>query len=197
MTELANCHRSSSGCRLAAAGTAPPTPPAGEEADIWYYAFGSNINKKVFEGRRMIKPAESSPAVLPGYRLCFNMPGMPYREPGFGSVEPIPAASAGAGQNGSHGGGGSSAANGVGAARAPASSPWEEQEVHGVAHRVTPTEWAYILETEGAAVRGSEYGYGVVDVEVVCYDGRRLPAFTLMAQPKTVAQLQVRGPDGV
>ena len=57
---------------------------------------------------------------------------------------------------------------------------------------MTPTEWAYILETEGAAVQ-SEYGYAVEAVEVECYDGRRLPAFTLMAQPKTVAQLQVRG----
>jgi hypothetical protein len=36
------------------------------------------MNKSVFQGRRMIKPAESVAAVLPGYRLAFNMPGEPH-----------------------------------------------------------------------------------------------------------------------
>lgn len=50
-------------------------------------AAGSNMNSRVFQGRRMIRPAQSCAAVLPGYRLAFNMPGMPYQEPAFAGLE--------------------------------------------------------------------------------------------------------------
>ena len=42
-----------------------PAEPRGE-ATVWYFAFGSNMAKSVFSGRRMVKPAESCAAVLPG-----------------------------------------------------------------------------------------------------------------------------------
>lgn len=89
-----------------------PAEVDGEEATIWYFAFGSNINKKVFEGRRRIKPADSLPAVLPGWRLEFNQPGLPYTEPAFAAVERQPEASNGE----------------------------KQMDVHGIAHRITPTQ---------------------------------------------------------
>lgn len=98
-------------------------------------ADGSNINKKVFEGRRMIKPAESRPAVLPGWLLTFNQPGLPFSEPAFAAVElreGLVAAAAGA----------PTAANGSGEPRQP--------DAHGVAHRITQAQWQ-VRPAAGAA----------------------------------------------
>lgn len=105
-----------------------------------YYAYGSNINKRVFEGRRRIKPAESVPAVLPGWRLTFAQPGLPFSEPAFAAVEPAAAAAA------------------------PVGSSGTPPDCHGVAHRITPTQWRYVLETEGASGQGDDHGYAVVTV---------------------------------
>jgi len=63
-----------------------------------YFAFGSNVNTKTFSGVRGIQPSAAYPAVLPGYRLVFNVPGLPYFEPAFASVKrlipgDVPAAS--------------------------------------------------------------------------------------------------------
>lgn len=132
------------------------------EATVWVFAYGSNMNRDVLSGRRMIKPAESVPAKLPGYRLSFNQPGLPYREPGFATVEPAPAG--------------------------------HEQPVHGVAHRMTNTEWNYYKESEGAAGQ-SDQGYGIISVQLLAYDGRVLQAYTLQTQPKTIARL--RGKDAL
>lgn len=55
----------------------------------WYYfAYGSNLNSDVFEGRRGVTPLDVRVGVLEGYRLAFNMPGVPLLEPSFASVEP-------------------------------------------------------------------------------------------------------------
>jgi hypothetical protein len=118
------------------------------------------MKRSVLEGRRMIKPAESVPAVLGGWQLTFTQPGLPYREPGFASVEPI--------EDGA-----------------------QAREVHGVAHRMTPAEWAYYMESEGAAGQ-SDQGYGVEEVTLQTYDGRDMQAYTLRTQPKTVARLKGR-----
>ncbi|GAB4816596.1 hypothetical protein N2152v2_003642 [Parachlorella kessleri] len=169
--ELAEEVREETGVQLDPDAWQQPTgaDDAGGPANLWYFAFGSNMNKSVFEGRRMIKPAESAPAVLPGYRLCFSCPGLPYREPAFASVEPIPA-NDDDGHNGAQ---------------------QEAPEVHGVVHRITPRQWQHIQETEGAAGH-SEFGYGAVSVPVRTYDGRTVQAFTLITQPKSVAFLKGR-----
>lgn len=124
---------------------------------MWCFAYGSNMNKAVLQGRRMIKPAESVAAICPGYKLSFQQPGLPYREPGFATVEPL--------------------------------GPEGGQVCHGVAHRITPTEWRYYLETEGAAGQ-SDHGYGVIDVTLEAYDGRTIQAKTLQTQAKSIAWLR-------
>ena len=129
-----------------------------EVASIWVFAFGSNMQKAVLEVRRLIKPAESVAAIAPEYMLTFNQPGLPYREPGFATVEPL-----------------------VDGARA----------VHGVAHLMTPSQWEYYKESEGAAGTSDE-GYGVIEVTLEAYDGRKLTAYTLQTQPKSVAALRGR-----
>lgn len=125
---------------------------AEETASVWVFAFGSNMKKSVLEGRRMIKPAESVAAVLPDYMLTFQQPGLPYREPGFATIEPLREGA---------------------------------RPCHGVAHLMTPTQWEYYKETEGAVGLG-DTGYGVVEVELDTYDGRRLTGHTLMTQPKSL-----------
>ena len=177
---------------------------------MWYFAFGSNINKKVFEGRRRIKPAESVPAVLPGWRLAFSQPGLPYAEPAFAAVERVEEGGASDG--------------------APA------PEVHGVAHRITPAQvrrpartgnrpheplppagrrrcarggsrassaplpqWAYVLETEGGSGGKEKEGghaYTVVEAEAVDYQGRQLGVLTLTVTPAIKARLKVCHPSG-
>jgi hypothetical protein len=67
----------------------PPQKATNKEDYVWVFAFGSNMSSAVLSGRRMIKPVESVAAILPGYRLSFNQPGLPYREPGFATVEPL------------------------------------------------------------------------------------------------------------
>jgi hypothetical protein len=132
----------------------------------------------------MIKPAESIAAIAPGYMRTFNQPGLPYREPGFATIEPFPYKNT----NGS----------GIGGSNNKSGKDEEEEEeevtyrpVHGVVHLMTSTQWEYYKETEGAAGQ-SDKGYGVVEVEVEAYDGRKFSAFTLMTQPKSIATLQGR-----
>jgi hypothetical protein len=147
---------------------------------VLYFAYGSNMHKSVFQGRRMIKPAESLPAKLPGWRLTFNQPGLPYSEPAFAAVEPVIASGAANGANGS----------------STVSSEQQQQqpEVHGVVHRITPSQWNYVLETEGASSQDekSESGYRVVKATAVAYDGTELPGvMTLSVHEKTKARLRV------
>lgn len=155
-------------------------------ASIWYFAYGSNMNRKVFEGRRMIKPAESFAAVLPGWRLEFSQPGLPYSEPSFAAAgrQPDTAAerqpdAASAGSNGSGSG----------------EVAWPD--MHGVLHRITPSQWQYVLETEGAAGQDEDSAYQVVEATAVAYDGREIPgALTLTVSPRVKARLQVRREGG-
>jgi hypothetical protein len=56
---------------------------------VWYLAYGSNMNSKVFQGRRKIKPLQFMPARVPGWTLDFHVPSMPYFEPGMACVHQI------------------------------------------------------------------------------------------------------------
>jgi hypothetical protein len=65
-----------------------PAPP-GLKDNVWYLAYGSNMNSKVFKGRRKISPMEFHPVRVPGWTLDFHLPSMPYFEPGMASVHKI------------------------------------------------------------------------------------------------------------
>ena len=137
------------------------------------------MEKSVLEGRRMITPAESIAAIAPEYMLTFNQPGLPYKEPGFATIEPLPSNT-------------NNTSNGNNSNKDGKIQEKEEcRPVHGVAHLMTPTQWEYYKESEGAAGQ-SDKGYGVIEVDVEAYDGRKFKAFTLMTQPKTIATLKGR-----
>ncbi|KAL6769560.1 hypothetical protein ACKKBG_A31475 [Auxenochlorella protothecoides x Auxenochlorella symbiontica] len=160
-------------------------------ADIWYFAFGSNLADSVLRGRRSITPAETVGARLPGYRLAFTLQALPYREPAMASVERIPTESPPVSNGAAH------AADAAGARRrGPAGAePWSQgpekggaedrQEVHGALYRLTQGQWDYICETEGAA--GSKQSdYEILEVEAEAYDGRRIEARTLTTSERAL-----------
>ncbi|KAL4434298.1 hypothetical protein ABPG75_000739 [Micractinium tetrahymenae] len=174
-------------------GPAPASEASGEAANVWYFAYGSNMNKKVFSGRRMIQPAESLPAVLQGWQLTFSQLGLPYAEPGFAAVEPQPEALAADAANGSSSSGGGHGSSGNGSESNGASRAQHAQrrrpDVHGVLHRITPSQWCYVLETEGASQEDSEDGgYAVVTATAVTYDGKEVQGVKTLTVPARIKQ---------
>ena len=43
------------------------------KALTWYLAYGSNMNRGIFERRRGVRPVQAHPALLENYRLPFNL----------------------------------------------------------------------------------------------------------------------------
>ena len=58
--------------------------------DVWYFAYGSNLHPEVRERRRGLLPSAVMPAVLPEWRLAFELPGLPLIEPAMASILPAP-----------------------------------------------------------------------------------------------------------
>jgi gliotoxin/aspirochlorine biosynthesis gamma-glutamylcyclotransferase len=158
------------------------------DTNVWYFAYGSNMNRSVFEERRKIKPIESSPAILSNYSLAWEIPGLPWQEPAFASVQPVCSPSVD---------------------QQPPLTDTNQfcDHVHGVAHLITKDQWQRVLETEGGAEHNEEdtlnnqqqqqqqqqqedksTGYAVATVHLHLYDGRQLTtAKTLVAKAKTAA----------
>lgn len=60
------------------------------DADLlWYFAFGSNMDPDVLGRVRHVHPRQSHPCKVAGYVLTFAHQGLPYLEPGFGTIEPL------------------------------------------------------------------------------------------------------------
>lgn len=58
------------------------------QGTVSYFAYGSNMNSEVLEGRRGVRPLRQEPAVCFGHRLAFTALGLPPFEPSFASLEP-------------------------------------------------------------------------------------------------------------
>lgn len=41
---------------------------------LWYFAYGSNLDRDTFVGRRGMRPLEAVPASLDGFELVFDLP---------------------------------------------------------------------------------------------------------------------------
>jgi hypothetical protein len=130
-----------------------------------YFAYGSNVNTKTMTGVRGINPSAAYPTVLPNYKLSFNVPGLPYVEPGFASVKRVDGVS-----------GSTDRDTDTDTAAADADDDDLSKygrEVHGVAYVVTDEEWRYILRTETS----------YLEEEVIlarCSDGAAVAATTLV-----------------
>lgn len=51
------------------------TPPARLPDPIWYFAYGSNMNERLFRERRHMTPIETRVGHLPDYRFAFTLAG--------------------------------------------------------------------------------------------------------------------------
>ena len=71
------------------AASSAPEPIRAPPGSRVYFAYGSNVNTKTMKGTRGITPSAAYPAVLPGYELVFNVPGLPFIEPAFASVRHV------------------------------------------------------------------------------------------------------------
>lgn len=58
-----------------------------DEKKYNYFAYGSNMCLETMTSLRNISPIAWTPAVLPGYCLTFDIPGIPLVEPSWASVE--------------------------------------------------------------------------------------------------------------
>ncbi len=61
------------------------------DAPLWYFAYGSNLERSIFIERRRMQPLATRWGWLEGYRLCFNIPIGP-GERGVANIEPDPNA---------------------------------------------------------------------------------------------------------
>ncbi len=52
-----------------------------------YFAIGSNMASSTMTNLRKLNPIASTPAILKDHRLAFNVPGTPFIEPSWASVE--------------------------------------------------------------------------------------------------------------
>jgi len=49
-------------------------PTTDGDGCTWYFAYGSNMQRATFEGRRGMRPRQRTWGRLAGYRLCFDLP---------------------------------------------------------------------------------------------------------------------------
>ncbi|KAF3396357.1 hypothetical protein F1880_007224 [Penicillium rolfsii] len=78
--------RTPAGPPESAAGTSWPSA----NSPIWYFAYGSNLTSETFRAHRGITPLAALPVYVPGWMLVFDIYGLPYSEPAFASISPIP-----------------------------------------------------------------------------------------------------------
>ena len=113
---------------------------------VWYFSYGSNMKRSVFEGRRKIYATDTELATIPGRVLSYAYDGYPYLEPCFATClkrEELPE----------------SIRTGV-------------PDVHGVAYRITKSQLKACLATEGGNGWNDAWvgGYGVEEVDAISYE---------------------------
>ncbi|KAH8888280.1 hypothetical protein GQ53DRAFT_749209 [Thozetella sp. PMI_491] len=124
---------------------------------VWYFAYGSNMSSTKFAGDRGIVALSTVAARVPRWRLGFLVPGLPYAEPAFGAIEPIPD-------------------DGTELASAAPT-------VQGVLYLITRSQYVQVLASEGG---GTAYRAIHVLAEPLSEDNRRrfgarIQAFSLQA----------------
>jgi hypothetical protein len=60
------------------------------QRQVSYFAYGSNMNPAVLKDMRGIIPLGEEPGLIRGYRLAFNLIGLPLIAPSSASAEPSP-----------------------------------------------------------------------------------------------------------
>jgi hypothetical protein len=193
---------------LAETAAFDPADPATQPETILYLAYGSNMCRETFQGRRGIRPLSAVNVIAPSLKLTFDLPGLPYQEPCFANsavrtaadddaaLDPTlaPAAAGPADEN-------TALLPGDGADTAdPASRP-----LIGVVYEVTAADYAHIIATEGptyadvlvpctALPTPNAAGAADDDGSPRGPDGAPLRAHTLLAPPSATRHPSAAGP---
>ncbi|KAF9097191.1 hypothetical protein BGX29_008189 [Mortierella sp. GBA35] len=156
---------------------------------IWYLAYGSNMEPKVFSGRRKIQPLESLVVTVPDYWLSFDIGGIPFVEPCFASILKMDHSrlhqreyALEVHSRTQHG----------------REFVWDESHpehplrsypptLQGVAHKITLRDWQLVIQSEGGWGHDVPTGYNQIQVDCVRHDSKeQLRAFVLEARPVSV-----------
>jgi hypothetical protein len=117
---------------------------------MWYIGYGSNMKVSSMAGRR-ITPLATEIVTVPTHYVTFDIFGIPYSEPSYGSIEKFQGASTKL-----------DLVHGQSRTSVPA--------LCGVAHLLTPADFHRLLVTEGSGVV-----YDIVPVETHRLDEARKP----------------------
>ncbi|KAF9123852.1 hypothetical protein BG015_005234 [Linnemannia schmuckeri] len=166
---------------LTAPTSTTPTPET-----IWYLAYGSNMEPKVFSGRRKIQPLESHVVTVPNYWLSFDIGGIPFVEPCFASILKMDHSrmhqkeyALEVHSRTMHG----------------REFVWDESHpeksyppvLQGVAHKITLRDWQLVIQSEGGWGHDVPTGYNQIQVDCVRHDSKeKLRAFVLESRPVSV-----------
>mmetsp|Transcript_22244 Transcript_22244/g.52622 ORF Transcript_22244/g.52622 Transcript_22244/m.52622 type:complete len:334 (-) Transcript_22244:137-1138(-) len=121
---------------------------------LYYFGLGSNMSRKKVENRGLngtkieIKSMEA--AVVPKYRLAFNLRGFPPIEPGMGTLEPVESGT-------------------------KALLRYEHGECHGALIKLTPENYEKVMRSEGVGVGRSDQGYEEIVVDAYPYRHPKSP----------------------
>ena len=124
---------------------------------VLYLAYGSNLAASTFLDDRGIRPLAAINVLVPKLDLCFDLPGIPYKEPAFANTryrKAAPHLNASSDDSSLLG----HPVEKEGLSRKPL---WKKGLV-GVVYEVTPSDYAHIIATEGG---GSSYQ----DILIPCH----------------------------
>jgi Gamma-glutamyl cyclotransferase, AIG2-like len=122
-----------------------------EAFQVRYFAYGSNCYPNTMKLLRQIDCLDSSAAILPGYKLRFNIPGIPAVEPSWACVEKVVVAASRHKNNDNNN---------------DDRSDDNDDSVHGVLYTLTLQDFARVSMSEGVPL-----GYQWKLVDVVPYQG--------------------------
>lgn len=134
------------------------------EQDLYYFGLGSNMSRKKLENRGLnstkIDVLSFEAAVVPNYRLAFNMRGFPPIEPGMGSLEPS-------------------------GSKARALLKYKYEECHGALIKLTAENYKKVMASEGVSDDNVNPGYEEIIVDAYPYGRANGPvkAVALRARP--------------
>jgi hypothetical protein len=131
--------------------------------DIYYFGLGSNMSRKKLENRGInntkIEVKSFEAAVVPNYRLAFNLRGFPPLEPGMGSLEPCDS-------------------------NAKALMTYDKQECHGALVKLTAENYKKVMASEGVSEDAENPGYEEIVVDAFAYGCKKsVKAVALRARP--------------
>lgn len=124
---------------------------------IYYFGLGSNMSRKKLENRGIngtkIEIQTMEAAVVPNYRLAFNLRGFPPIEPGMGTLEPI---------------------EGNSKALLKYRNGKDDGECHGALVRLTPENYEKVMKSEGISGKSDQF-YEEIVVDAYPYKWPRRP----------------------